>query len=158
MPRFLILGKLEYFGGAAKLGGLNMDFTKWKISEIKEVWIVPTEEEQIKNNQIINTHNNKFYTADRYMALVSKEEFDDFLNHYPRHLDVDVCAISDPPAISYNDFELANRWPDSVVASTLAWDDDPKDYFYCPPEKREYRILKNYQECFDSKTGYKEGE
>lgn len=114
--------------------------------------------EQFEDNRITNQYNNKFYTTERNMVSVSKREFDDFLSHYPRKLNIDVCAISDPPTISYNDFELANRWPYSIIASTFVYDDNPKEYFYCPPEKREYRILKNYQECFDSKTGYKEGE
>ena len=99
---------------------------------------------------------NKFYTAKRNIVKVSEQEFIDFINNYPRHLDRDVYAVCEPPSITYNDFELANRWPYSIVASTHMFSDDPNDYYYYPPEEREFRILKNYQECFDSKTGYKE--
>ena len=99
---------------------------------------------------------NKFYTAEEQIKEVSKREFLDFIKSYPRPLERDICGISDPPLISYNDFELANRWPYSVVASTYAYDNDPSGYFYKPEDKREYRIVANYEELFDSKTGYME--
>lgn len=76
---------------------------------------------------------------------VTKQEFIDFCNSYPRALIRHVCCISDPPAISYNDFEIG-WWPLSVVASTYAYDDDPKDYFYEPEEKRFYSIVINHEE------------
>lgn len=129
-----------------------MGLENYIIKEIKSIIVVPTEEGERKTMKI----ENKFYKAERDMVEVSKEEFLNFINNYPRPLDRDVCGISDPPLISYNDFELANRWPDSIIASTFLYDDDPNDYFYEPLEKRTYHILKNYQECFDSKTGYKE--
>ena len=31
-------------------------------------------------------------------------------------------------SISYNDFDLANRWPYSIVANTWAYDDNPDDH------------------------------
>lgn len=96
-----------------------------------------------------------FYTANPIFEKVNKEEFINFIKNYPHKLTFDCIGISDPPAISYNDFELANRWPYSIVASTYAYDDDPNDYFYVPEEKREYRICSNYNELFDSKTGNK---
>ncbi len=99
---------------------------------------------------------NKFYTAEQEMADVTQEEFINFINTYPRPLERDVYGACDPPAVSYNDFELANRWPYSIVASTCLYSNDPDDYWYEPPENRIYRILINYKECFDSKTGHKE--
>ena len=129
-----------------------MTIKGYKIKEIVDVKLIPMEE--IKEEPM--KKENKFYTAKRNLVEVSKEEFINFINNYPRPLDRDVCGISDPPLISYNDFELANRWPDSIIASTFLYDDNPNDYFYEPPEERTYRILKNYQECFDTKTGYKE--
>ena len=60
-----------------------------------------------------------------------------------------------PPSVSYNDFELANRWPYSVVASTFLYDDNPGDYLYEPEEERVYMIVENYEELFNSKTGNK---
>ena len=98
-----------------------------------------------------------YYTAETKMKSVSKEEFDAFIKNYPRPLCVDVTGISDPPAVSYNDFALADRWPYSIVASTSAYDDDPAGYYYVPPEKRRYLIMENYEEVFASKTGYVTG-
>lgn len=37
---------------------------------------------------------------------VTKQEFIDFVNSYPRRLICDECGISIPPVISYNDFEI----------------------------------------------------
>lgn len=71
---------------------------------------------------------------------VSKQEFMNFIENYPRKLTVDICGISDPPLVTYNDFEKADKWPDSVVASTVKYSDDPNDYFYQPEEKRKYFI------------------
>ena len=94
-----------------------------------------------------------FYTANPIIKRVTKEEFNEFIKNYPRKLERDVCGISGPPAVSYNDFELANRWPYSIVASTFLYDDDPNGWFYEPEDKRAYRIVVNYRELFDSKTG-----
>ena len=94
-----------------------------------------------------------FYTVEPIQKKVSKSEFQEFINNYPRKLERDICGISDPPSITYNDFELANRWPYSVVANTWVYSDDPQDYFYVPEEDRGYYIVINYNECFDSKTG-----
>ena len=98
----------------------------------------------------------KWFTIDPIFKSVSKEDFIEFIKKYPRKLDVDVYGICDPPFITYNDFELANRWPYSIVAKTYAYDDDPNDYYYEVPEKRSYYILVNYKKLFDSRTGYKE--
>lgn len=96
---------------------------------------------------------NDFYTVEPIRKSVTEEEFVEFINKYPRKLEKDVCGICDPPSISYNDFELANRWPYSVVANTSAYSDDPNDYFYCPKDERKYVIVTNYEELFESKTG-----
>lgn len=94
-----------------------------------------------------------FYTAQPVRKNVTKEEFLRFLDSYPRALVCDVFGACDPPAISYNDFELANRWPYSIVASTSYYDDDPDGYYYEPEEDRQYTITVNYEELFASKTG-----
>ena len=94
-----------------------------------------------------------FYTIKPIMKKVNKKEFTEFIENYPRKLEYDCCGISEPPAISYNDFELANRWPHSVVANTWAYSDDPDDYYY--EENPEYFIMGNFKEVFDSKTGNK---
>lgn len=82
---------------------------------------------------------------------VTKEEFNAFIRNYPRKLDVDVYGVSEPPNITYNDFELATKWPYSIVASTFLYDDDPNDYYYLPEEDRNYTILENYEEVFESR-------
>ena len=79
---------------------------------------------------------------------VTKQEFIDFCNSYPRALIRDVCGISDPPAVSYNDFEIG-WWPLSVVASTHAYEVNPEDYFYVPEEERFYSIVINYEELYE---------
>lgn len=94
-----------------------------------------------------------FYTAEPKEKNVTKEEFEEFIKNYPRKLERDVCGISDPPNITYNDFELANRWPYSVVARTFMYSDDKEDYYYCPESKRTYAIMENFEEVFSSKTG-----
>jgi len=53
------------------------------------------------------------------MKSVSKEEFDAFLKAYPRELKADSYMAAEPPFVTYNDFERAPYWPDSVVASSV---------------------------------------
>ena len=98
---------------------------------------------------------NPYYTIEPRMKSVTEAEFKEYLENYPRKLDYDCYAAYEPPAISYNDFELADRWPYSVVASTHAYDDDPEGYYYKKPEDRRYFVMENYEEVFASKTGYK---
>lgn len=92
---------------------------------------------------------------------VAKQEFIDFCNSYPRPLARDVCGISDPPAVSYNDFEIG-WWPLSVIASTHMYDDNPKDYFYAPEEKRFYSIVTNHEALYEEAQmllkNYREGK
>ena len=105
-----------------------------------------------------NTHTSEFYyTAEPIYKKVSKQEYIDFIKKYPRLLERDVFGACDPPYVTYNDFELANRWPYSIVADTYLYDDEPNKYYYEPEESRTYRILINYKECFNSKTGNKAG-
>ena len=115
-----------------------------------------TEEEKSHSEQKKKAEREKWFKVEPVFKEVSKEEFNNFIKNYPRKLNRDVCGISDPPAISYNDFELANRWPYSIVASTMHYSDDPNDYWYEAPENRHYKILVNYEELFEARTGYKE--
>ena len=94
-----------------------------------------------------------YYSVEPIYKEVSEEEFLHFINNYPRKLERDVTGICDPPAISYNDFELADCWPYSVVASEHLWPDDPNHYFYCPKEERKYTIIENFEEVFASRIG-----
>lgn len=94
-----------------------------------------------------------FYSKEPVFKRVTKQEFDEFIAKYPRRLVADAFGACEPPSITYNDFELANRWPHSIVARTFAYDDDPKGYYYQPEEERYYSIMENYKEVFASKTG-----
>lgn len=92
---------------------------------------------------IIKFVKNKEKNIKPNTKCVSKEEFEQFIASYPHALVKDVCGISDPPLISYNDFELG-VWPESIVASTVLYEDTPGDYYYEPEEKRKYYIMENY--------------
>ena len=94
-----------------------------------------------------------FYTVKPIEKKVSKQELDEYIASYPRKLYFDACGISDPPALSWNDFELAEKWPYSIVAHTWHYEDDPNDYWYEPEETRSYYIVENIEEVFASKTG-----
>lgn len=74
--------------------------------------------------------------ADRFRE-VTEVEFDAFLAAYPRKLERDVNMTCDPPFVTYNDFTMAPAWPESVVASYIHDDWDPK-----APVRRGFRILK----------------
>jgi len=97
-----------------------------------------------------------FYTAEPKEKQVSEEQFEKFIKSYPRELERDVYGVCDPPLVTYNDFELANKWPYSIVARTFLYSDDEKDaYWYVPKDKRKFFIVENYEELFNSKTGNK---
>ena len=99
-----------------------------------------------------------YYSEEPIMEKVSEQEFINFIEKYPRKLVKNVSGICDPPSITYNDFELADRWPYSIVANTWMYSDNPEDYFYEPEEKREYIIMTNYEEVFNSRTGINTSE
>ena len=88
---------------------------------------------------------NKFYTTEPNFINVSENKFFKFLHTYPRKLEEDFYMDS----YTWNDFELANRWPYSVVAICNTGLDSEV-------EVREFRIMSNYKEVFNSKTGYRE--
>lgn len=72
---------------------------------------------------------------------VTREEYQEFIENYPRELVKHVCAIVEPPLITFNDFTLGD-WPDSVVSRTWAYSDIKGDRYYEPMEKRRYYIKK----------------
>ena len=72
---------------------------------------------------------------------VTKEEFDRFIENYPRKLIWHVSQFCEPPVITYNDPSIG-KFQDSVVAKTPYYD-DPAGYYYEPPETREYFIRVN---------------
>jgi len=129
----------------------------YEIKEISNITVRPlTEEEEKEAEELRRKKKAKWFNVEPVFKKVSKREFIDFINHYPRKLDLDVYGVCEPPSITYNDFELANRWPYSIVASTMAYSDDPKDYYYTPEEERFYKIMENFEEVFNNRTGYKE--
>ena len=98
---------------------------------------------------------NTWYTAEPETIKVSKKEFEEFIKNYPRELERHGSMICEPPAISYNDFELAAQWPYSVVAHTWAYSDVKGDRYYCPEEERDYFITVNHEELFASRINKK---
>lgn len=84
-------------------------------------------------------------TIEKQLKTVTKEEFDEFIASYPRHLERDVCGICEPPAVTYNDWEIG-WWARSVVANTMLYDDNPNSSYYEPENKRFYRIVTNYED------------
>ena len=99
-----------------------------------------------------------FYTVSPKMKLVKKQEFEDFIKTYPRKLERDVFGVCEPPSVTYNDFELANRWPYSIVANTWLYSEKENDIWYLAEEERKYFIMENYKEVFESKTGKMAGK
>ena len=94
---------------------------------------------------------NAFYAAEPKIKAVTKEEFEEFIKNYPRKLKRHASGISDPPAVSYNDFELADMWPYSSVAHTWLYSDEEGDYYYTPEDQRHYYVMENFEEVFASK-------
>lgn len=84
-------------------------------------------------------------TIEKQYKDVTQQEFDEFIASYPRHLERDVCGICEPPAVSYNDWEIG-WWSRSIVASTMLYSDNPKDQYYEPEDKRVYQIVTNYED------------
>lgn len=88
-------------------------------------------------HEYIDTHA----TIEKQFKDVTKQEFDEFIASYPRHLERDVCGIY----VSYNDWEIG-WWSRSVVANAMLYSDDPKNSYYEPEDKRVYRIVTNYED------------
>ena len=89
-----------------------------------------------------------YFTVHPIWDHVSKEEFDFFIENYPRKLERHCSGMSSPNYISYNDFELADRYPSSVVASYLDWSACPTSPYYKSPSDRVYNIMKNINEVY----------
>lgn len=69
------------------------------------------------------------------MKKVDKVEYQLFLQNYIGELTINVCGISEPPAINHYD---ANG---NLVAHTFAYSNNPNDYYYEPEEERYYEIM-----------------
>lgn len=99
---------------------------------------------KIKEAMIENNSLKEIFDKAEYKK-VSKQEFEEFVKNYPRKLLYDVTGICEPPAVSYNDFELG-KWPESVVASTFACCDD---------KNNSWRIMVNHEEIYAAVQEFK---
>lgn len=80
-------------------------------------------------------------TSDSEYKKVTKEEFTTFISNFPTELETDIYAVCEPALITYNDFSRG-PWPQSIVARTWLYDEQPGEHYYCPLEERSYYILK----------------
>ena len=86
---------------------------------------------------------NPHFTVAPKMEMCTREEFEEFIKNYPNELHEDFFM----DAYSYNDFSLADFWPDTMVAMAFpAWYEDEED---------EFKIAKNMDEVFASMKGEK---
>jgi len=91
--------------------------------------------------------DNDLYLYDPIIKEVSKEDFMDFINKYPRKLTKLYDGSKTPPLITYHDFEMSTKWLYSIVATTFDYD-FPDEYCYQPENKRAYRIMANFEDIF----------
>ena len=63
------------------------------------------------------------------MRNVTREEFEKFIAEHGEKLERDVYGAAEPPLVTYNDFSMAPKWPESVVASTFLYSDQPGHYY-----------------------------
>jgi hypothetical protein len=74
--------------------------------------------------------------AEVWADLDSKDQLRDWCKRYKekyqRDLVFDVCIVSEPPLITFNDFELAPKWPESIVAQFWAGDLEGDEPHYGP--------------------------
>ena len=78
------------------------------------------------------------YTVTPKLEPCTKEEWREFLNNYPNKLQEDFYM----DAYSYNDFTIAKKWPDSIVAMAFPG--------YGPDDPDTFKIAKNMDEVFAS--------
>ena len=86
---------------------------------------------------LLQTEENIYYNVEPVFKKVTKQEYEKFINTYPRNLVMNAYGVCEPPLITANDFELAPMWPFSIVAKTWA---------------NQYLIVENYEEMFASRT------
>ena len=89
-----------------------------------------------------------YYSVSPIFKKVSKKEYEEYLKHYPRPLEPDCYMVFEPPLITWNDFQLSDRWPYSVVARTYQYDANNGD------EDMPHLIAENIEEVFASRTGH----
>lgn len=75
--------------------------------------------------------------SDRKFKSVTKEELQAFVRAYPRKLVPDVAGMYEPPLVTFNDFTLAEKWPESIVASYRLAGYGPEDGYQVLDESVE---------------------
>jgi hypothetical protein len=71
---------------------------------------------------------------------VTKEEFEQFIGNYPNTLETNVAQTFEPPLKTWNDFTIAPKWPNSVVAFSHLYDGSD----YHSGMQPEYYIFEEY--------------
>ena len=95
-----------------------------------------------------------YYTVDPVWTSVTQAQFDTFRHNYPRELVEDASRTQYPTIISFNDYELADKNPFSIVAECEA-------VFNSSGERTGYtkfKIMSNFAAVYASKTGNKRHE
>ena len=93
----------------------------------------------------MNIKGNRQFPIEPKFKSVGEREFINFIATYPRPLVENFVTICDPPAISFIDPAIGE------CAITWGYSDDTGDYYYCPREERDYRIMENHEEVYESK-------
>ena len=98
------------------------------------------ENDKVEDIQINPKHydTGRLYTIAPKLEKCTKEEWREFLNNYPNKLQEDFYM----DAYSYNDFTIAKKWPDSIVALAFPG--------YGPDDPDTFKIAKNMDEVFAS--------
>ena len=91
------------------------------------------------------------YTVAPIWKSVSKSEFEEYLQKYPRPLVRNVYMAVEPPSVSYNDFQLADLFPFCAVASTSIYETNPDSFYFVPEQERVYKVVTNFEECFTNR-------
>jgi len=95
-----------------------------------------------------------YYTVDPVWQTVTQVQFDTFRHNYPRELVEDASRTQYPTIISFNDYELADKNPFSIVAECEAvYNSSGERTGYT-----NYKVMSNFADVFASRTGNKRHE
>jgi len=95
-----------------------------------------------------------YYTVDPVWTNVTQAQFDTFRHNYPRPLVEDASRTQYPTIISFNDYQLADKNPFSIVAECEA-------VFNSSGERTGYtkfKVMSNFAAVYASRTGNKRHE
>lgn len=93
------------------------------------------------------------------LAPCTREEFDGFMNQYPRALEKSVLGFCDPPVVEYHDFTLGADLPVTLVAR-YRWENatDPEQRKSDFSIWKEAEVIREVPEIMRIRTaGYKVG-